>query len=79
MLAAWQVRDQLTTEHEQQLKARGLPGPASSLKRDAVMVDAIVSTIGFPLVGGPAGESFSMLVLLNMEKCKFPAAICAFP
>jgi cobalamin biosynthesis Mg chelatase CobN len=28
-----------------------------TLKRDAVVVDAIVSTIGFPLVGGPAGVS----------------------
>ena len=50
-----QVRDLLTTEHEQQLKRRGQPGPASSLSRDAIPVDAIVSTIGFPLVGGPAG------------------------
>ncbi|CAL8470018.1 g9560 [Coccomyxa elongata] len=49
------VRDLLTTEHEQQLKAQGKPGPASSLKRDAAKVDAFVSTIGFPLVGGPAG------------------------
>jgi hypothetical protein len=29
--------------------------PRDSLRRDAVAVDAIVSTIGFPLVGGPAG------------------------
>ena len=50
-----QVRDLLTTEHEQQLKKTGQPGPASSLSRDAITVDAIVSTIGFPLVGGPAG------------------------
>ena len=35
-----QVRDMLTTDHEQQLKARGQPGPASSLRRDAVRVDA---------------------------------------
>lgn len=26
-----------------------------SLKRDAAAVDAVVSTVGFPLVGGPAG------------------------
>lgn len=50
-----QVRDLLTTEHEQQLKKRNQPGPASSLSKDAIMVDAVVSTIGFPLVGGPAG------------------------
>ncbi|KAK9915657.1 hypothetical protein WJX75_002261 [Coccomyxa subellipsoidea] len=49
------VRDLLTTDHEQRLKAQGQPGPASSLKKDAARVDAIVSTIGFPLVGGPAG------------------------
>ena len=52
-----QVRDLLTTDHEQQLKAQGKPGPASSLKRDAAKVDAFVSTIGFPLVGGPAGKA----------------------
>lgn len=54
-----QVRDLLTTDHEQRLKAQGQPGPASSLKKDAARVDAIVSTIGFPLVGGPAGEHLS--------------------
>ena len=26
-----------------------------SLQRDAITVDAVVSTVGFPLVGGPAG------------------------
>ena len=50
-----QVRDLLTTEHEQQLKRTKQPGPATSLSKDAIMVDAVVSTIGFPLVGGPAG------------------------
>ena len=49
------MRDLLTTEHEQQLKRSKQPGPASSLSKDAVLVDAVVSTIGFPLVGGPAG------------------------
>ena len=49
MCLPMQVRDMLTTDHEQQLKAKGQPGPASSLRRDAVRVDAIVSTIGFPL------------------------------
>ena len=53
--ASLQVRDLLTTEHEQQLKKSKQPGPASSLAKDAIMVDAVVSTIGFPLVGGPAG------------------------
>ena len=41
------VRDLLTTKYE---KDRG------SLKKGFVEVDAIVSTIGFPLVGGPAGS-----------------------
>ncbi|GFR42159.1 hypothetical protein Agub_g3011 [Astrephomene gubernaculifera] len=51
------VRDLLTTQHEQSLLARGETGAISpTLKRDAVRVDAIVSTIGFPLVGGPAGS-----------------------
>ena len=50
-----QVRDMLTTDHEQQLKAKGLPGPASSLRRDAVRVDAVVSTIGFPLASPAQG------------------------
>ena len=27
-----------------------------SLKPDAAVVDAVVSTVGFPLVGGPAGS-----------------------
>lgn len=49
------MRDLLTTEHEQQLLRSG-QAPSSSLKRDAVLVDAVVNTIGFPLVGGPAGE-----------------------
>ena len=52
---SFQVRDLLTTEHEQQLKKSKQSGPASSLSKDAVVVDAVVSTIGFPLVGGPAG------------------------
>jgi magnesium chelatase subunit H len=43
------VRDLLTSQslphHEQKTKGK-----------DAVMVDAVVSTIGFPLVGGPAGS-----------------------
>jgi magnesium chelatase subunit H len=51
------VRDLLTSEKELQSVARGV------VKRDqtyqalkAVIVDAIVNTIGFPLVGGPAGS-----------------------
>ncbi|GAX76816.1 hypothetical protein CEUSTIGMA_g4262.t1 [Chlamydomonas eustigma] len=54
------VRDLLTTQHERQLVAKG--GPAASVisptlkLKDAAEVDAVISTIGFPLVGGPAGS-----------------------
>ena len=41
------VRDLLTTAREQD---------KTTLKKGAVQVDAIVSTLGFPLVGGPAGS-----------------------
>lgn len=51
------VRDLLTSQHEIQKVRQG------TLKRDrtyqpskAVVVDAIVNTVGFPLVGGPAGS-----------------------
>ncbi|GMH35161.1 hypothetical protein BSKO_03029 [Bryopsis sp. KO-2023] len=49
------VRDQMTTEHEQKLVKAG-KGDNPTLQKDAIMVDAIVNTIGFPLVGGPAGS-----------------------
>ena len=45
-----QVRDLLTSTSEQASKSSN-----PTLKADAVAVDAVVSTIGFPLVGGPAG------------------------
>jgi len=49
------VRDWLTTEYEHQQRRLGkIESPA--LSPEAVKVDAIVSTIGFPLVGGPAGS-----------------------
>lgn len=48
------VRDQFTSDHEQQELAAGRL-ERGTLRRDAVKVDALVSTIGFPLVGGPAG------------------------
>lgn len=41
------VRDWMTTAWEP---------PSATLSKEAVEVDAIVSTIGFPLVGGPAGS-----------------------
>ncbi|EFN54112.1 hypothetical protein CHLNCDRAFT_25038 [Chlorella variabilis] len=48
------VRDSLTTTHEQQLLRSGVQ-TSPTLSREAVLVDAIVNTVGFPLVGGPAG------------------------
>jgi len=45
------VRDLLTTEHEATLE-----DASKDLKKGHVRVDAIVSTVGFPLVGGPAGS-----------------------
>ncbi|MDJ0595693.1 MAG: magnesium chelatase subunit H [Pleurocapsa sp. MO_226.B13] len=49
------VRDWLTTDYEQAQRERGNK-EILSLSDDAVKVDVIVSTIGFPLVGGPAGS-----------------------
>ena len=48
------LRDQLTTTHEQKLIAEGKHS-SSSLRWNAVVIDAVINTIGFPLVGGPAG------------------------
>ncbi|MBD1905631.1 magnesium chelatase subunit H [Trichocoleus sp. FACHB-832] len=49
------VRDWMTTNYEiAQRKLGNIETP--SLSDQAVRVDAIVSTIGFPLVGGPAGS-----------------------
>ncbi|KIY93146.1 magnesium chelatase subunit H [Monoraphidium neglectum] len=48
------VRDQLTSAAEQAAISEGRL-PRGTLQPDAVRVDALVSTIGFPLVGGPAG------------------------
>ncbi len=49
------VRDWMTTDYETQQRQQGNVEIAS-LSPEAVKVDAIVSTIGFPLVGGPAGS-----------------------
>ncbi len=49
------VRDWMTTDYEIQQRQQGNIETAS-LSQTAVKVDAIVSTIGFPLVGGPAGS-----------------------
>lgn len=49
------VRDWLTTDYEQAQRSLGqIAFP--SLSPEAATVDAVVSTIGFPLVGGPAGS-----------------------
>ncbi|GAB4283095.1 MAG: magnesium chelatase subunit H [Oscillatoriaceae cyanobacterium] len=49
------VRDWMTTTEEQNQRQQGkIDTP--SLSPEAIGVDAIVSTIGFPLVGGPAGS-----------------------
>jgi len=51
------VRDLLTSEHEIQGVKYGSITRADSFQGSkAVSVDAIVNTIGFPLVGGPAGS-----------------------
>jgi len=50
------VRDSLTSVFETQQVARGEIRRNPTLSADAVNVDAVVSTIGFPLVGGPAGS-----------------------
>jgi hypothetical protein len=44
-----------TRRHEQQQRAQGIIGCDTLKQSDAVVVDAMVNTIGFPLVGGPAG------------------------
>ncbi|MCT7971884.1 magnesium chelatase subunit H [Laspinema olomoucense] len=49
------VRDWMTSADETQQRQQG-KNPTRSLSAEAVEVDAIVSTIGFPLVGGPAGS-----------------------
>jgi magnesium chelatase subunit H len=49
------VRDLMTTEFERSQRTQGI-NHILSLSKEAVAVDAIVSTIGFPLVGGPAGS-----------------------
>ncbi|MBD2098431.1 magnesium chelatase subunit H [Trichocoleus sp. FACHB-591] len=49
------VRDWMTTAYEQAQRSQGNT-ETLSLSKEAVAVDAIVSTIGFPLVGGPAGS-----------------------
>jgi magnesium chelatase subunit H len=48
------ARDQLTSAAEQAAISAGRLS-RGTLAPDAVPVDALVSTIGFPLVGGPAG------------------------
>ena len=49
------VRDWMTSDYETQVRQRGKI-ETLSLSAESVKIDAIVSTIGFPLVGGPAGS-----------------------
>eukprot|EP00741_Cyanophora_paradoxa_P025536 tig00000383_g24642.t1 len=49
------VRDLLTTPYELARRAEGVR-ESPALSPNAAVVDAVVSTIGFPLVGGPAGS-----------------------
>ncbi|MGD2183027.1 magnesium chelatase subunit H [Lusitaniella coriacea] len=49
------VRDWMTTTYEQEQRNQGNIA-TNSLSPEAVPVDTIISTIGFPLVGGPAGS-----------------------
>ncbi|CAM9794933.1 unnamed protein product, partial [Ectocarpus sp. 13 AM-2016] len=49
------VRDLLTSSEEQRQRAQGVLD-IDSLSPDCVEIDAVVNTIGFPLVGGPAGS-----------------------
>lgn len=50
------VRDWFTSVSEKEAVAFGKIPRNPTQRRDAVSVDAVVSTIGFPLVGGPAGS-----------------------
>ncbi|GKY95621.1 hypothetical protein MPSEU_000523400 [Mayamaea pseudoterrestris] len=51
------VRDLLTSEYETEMVKRGKFHRADTYQHNnAVAVEAIVNTIGFPLVGGPAGS-----------------------
>jgi magnesium chelatase subunit H len=47
------VRDQLTTSYEEAAIRSG--AATGTLSQGSVQVDAIINTIGFPLVGGPSG------------------------
>ena len=68
----WQVRDQLTSSHEQACIGRGSL-PKGSLKPDALGVDAIVSTIGFPLVGEAMLNHASLPPYRNMPHLETPS------
>lgn len=55
------VRDWLTSDHEERsVKSGRIVRDKSYKSNEAVSVDGIVSTIGFPLVGGPAGSVSSV-------------------
>jgi magnesium chelatase subunit H len=61
------VRDKLTSSHEQFNRNNLGIIDVDSLKPDACKIDAVVSTVGFPLVGGPAGVDGSRKAKRNCE------------
>lgn len=66
------VRDLFTTTAEQQSLRAGLIAK-DTLSDSAAVVDAVINTIGFPLVGGPAGSMEvrgSTHVLVSFFHCK---------
>jgi magnesium chelatase subunit H len=64
------VRDQLTSQDEQAAIKEGRL-EQGSLRSNATSVDAMVSTIGFPLVGGPAGRLSRMMAVKQPLACSF--------
>jgi len=62
------VRDWLTSKHEISGVNSGLIQRDTTYKsNEAVSVDAIVSSIGFPLVGGPAGSMEVRMLMYSYD------------
>jgi magnesium chelatase subunit H len=69
------VRDWLTSDKEMEGVKQGSVVRDSTYKSgEAVKVDAIVSTIGFNLVGGPAGSVRDVFCLFL---CNLAFTVCA--
>ena len=59
------VRDWLTSEHEiSGVNSGQIQRDTTYKSNEAVSIDAIVSSIGFPLVGGPAGRKVRVCIAL---------------